>query len=240
MSLKAGFPLYENFDSLDVLGPLQTFFYAGVDCYLLAEDSGDVQSLEGVSIKPRTVFEDSPQLDILFVPGGSDFSSVLDEGPRGDNTYLDFLGRQAEKATLVCSVCTGALLLGAAGLLDGHTVTTHWAFKDVLRLFPCTVVDDYRRYVQSGNRITGAGISSGLDQALYIVSVLQGVQTARRGQLSMQYHPQPLLHYGDPSDADERDEPGLPDQIRSDWQVAATLQQFQKWIAGRNAPSSAL
>jgi transcriptional regulator GlxA family with amidase domain len=234
MILKAGFPLYEKFDSLDVFGPLQTFFYAGFDNWLLAGRDCEIQSLEGVSIKPRAVFEDSPQLDILFVPGGSDFTSVLNQGPLGDNTYLDFLARQAEKAALVCSVCTGALLLGAAGLLDGHTVTTHWAFKDVLRLFPCTVVDDYRRYVQSGNRITGAGISSGLDEALYIVSVLEGVPAARRGQLSMQYNPQPLLHYGDPSDADEKDEPGLADQIRSDWQVDATLQQFQKWIAGRD------
>jgi cyclohexyl-isocyanide hydratase len=82
----------------------------------------------------------------------------------------------------VCSVCTGALLLGGAGLLDGHIATTHWAFKEVLKLFPCQVVDDYRRYVQSGNRITGAGISSGLDPAMYIVSLLYGVGTARQGQ----------------------------------------------------------
>jgi transcriptional regulator GlxA family with amidase domain len=229
--LKVGFPLYKNLDSLDVLGPLQTFFYAGFDNWLLAEDDCEVESLEGVFIKPRAVFKAAPQLDILFVPGGSDFTSVLEEGPRGKNTYLDFLTQQAQKAKLVCSVCTGALLLAAGGLLDGQTVTTHWAFKDVLRLFPCTVVEDYRRYVRSGNRITGAGISSGLDEALYIVSVLEGVAVARRGQLSMQYHPQPLLHYGDPADADRSDEPGLPDQIRSDWQVAATLQQFQKWIA---------
>src|SRR5260370_32029293 len=119
-------------------------------------------SFEGVSILPRTTFDDCPQLDVIFAPGGSDPVAVLSIGHLGNNPYLDFLKRQAEKAQLICSVCTGALLLGGAGLLDGHTVTTHWAFKEVLKLFPCHVVDDYRRYVQSGNRITGAGISSGL------------------------------------------------------------------------------
>jgi cyclohexyl-isocyanide hydratase len=130
----------------------------------------------------------------------------------------------------VCSVCTGALLLGAAGLLDGHVVTTHWAYKDVLRLFPCTVVDDYRRYVQSGNRVTGAGISSGIDEALYIVSLLSGITAARRSQLAMQYHPQPTFQCGDPGEPDIKDNPRLPDDIRSDWGVRETYNDFSEWL----------
>jgi transcriptional regulator GlxA family with amidase domain len=127
-------------------------------------------------------------------------------------------------------VCTGALLLAAAGQLDGFVATTHWAYKDVLRLFPCTVVDDYRRYVHSGNRVTGAGISSGLNEALYLISVLAGTPAARRAQLSMQYHPQPIFHCGDPDQPDILDQPQLPDEIRSDWQVPATLQAFRDWL----------
>ena len=229
-ALKVGIPLYSGFDSLDVLGPFQTFTFAGMDRYLVAADCCAVTSFEGVSIQPRATFDDCPQLDVLFVPGGSDPVAVLQEGHPGSNAVLDFLIRQAPGAKLVCSVCTGALLLAGAGLLDGHLATTNWAYKDVLRLFPCHVVDDYRRYVQSGNRITGGGISSGLDEALYIVSLLYGVDVARRGQLSMQYHPQPFLHCGDPADADIQDHPGLVREIQENWQVAQAREAVAGWL----------
>jgi len=230
--MKVGIPLYAGFDSLDVLGPFQTFTFAGMDRYLVAADDKPVTSFEGVSIQPSTTFDACPELDVLFVPGGSDPVQVLLAGHLGSNRFLDFLARQAVHARLVCSVCSGALLLAAAGLLDGCIVTTHWAYKEVLRLFPCQVVDDYRRYVQSGNRITGAGISSGLDEALYIVSMLYGVDAARRGQLAMQYHPQPMLHCGDPGDPDVQDHPELAASIKEDWQVAQARQAVEKWRAG--------
>jgi len=228
-TLKIGIPLYPGFDSLDVLGPFQTFTFAGMDRYLVAADSV-VTSFEGVSIQSRVTFDSCPQLDVLFVPGAADPVSVLLEGHPGNNPMLDFLIRQAGQAKLVCSVCTGALLLAGAGLLDNHIVTTHWAFKDVLRLFPCHVVDDYRRYVQSGNRITGGGISSGLDEALYIVSLLYGVGVARQGQLAMQYHPQPAFHCGDPADSDIQDEPGMVQAILDNWNVAQARQKVAEWL----------
>jgi cyclohexyl-isocyanide hydratase len=230
-ALKVGIPLYPGFDSLDVLGPFQTFTFAGMDRYLVAANQSLVTSFEGVSIQPRVTFDDCPQLDVLFVPGASDPVQVLLKGQPGSNPLLDFLIKQAARAKLVCSVCSGALLLAGAGLLNGYTVTTHWAYKDVLRLFPCHVVDDYRRYVQSGNRITGGGISSGLDEALYIVSLLYGVGLARQGQLAMQYHPQPAFHCGDPSDADIQDDPGMVQAIRDDWQIAHACEQVAKWLA---------
>jgi transcriptional regulator GlxA family with amidase domain len=230
MAITIGFPLYETFDSLDVLGPYQAFIYSGVSPKLVAETTEGVTSLEGVTILPAASFAECGQFDVLFVPGGSDFTKILGRGKLGKNPYLDFLVDQAKHAQLVCSVCTGALLLAAAGLLQDCIVTTHWAYKEVLELFPCTVVDDYRRYVQSGNRITGAGISSGLDEALYIISVLVGVQLARKAQLAMQYHPQPAFHCGDPAQPDLRDDPRLPDEIRSEWQVADTYAAFQRWL----------
>ena len=156
---------------------------------------------------------------------------MLDLGARGSNPCLDFLARQARDAQLVCSVCTGALLLAAAGLLDGHTVTTHWAYHDVLKVFPCSVVGDYRRYVQSGNVVTGTGISSGIDEALYLISVLRGIQEARRAQLAMQYNPQPLVHCGDPAAPDIRDIPELPSKIKREWEVDQTRIAFKEWIS---------
>jgi cyclohexyl-isocyanide hydratase len=230
-ALKVGIPLYATFDSLDVLGPFQTFTFAGMDRHLVAATCDAVESFEGVHILPDETFDNCPQLDVLFVPGSSDPVSVLLQGHPGNNAYLDFLIRQAAGAQMVCSVCTGALLLGGAGLLQGHTVTTHWAFKDVLKLFPgVTVVDDYRRYVQSGNRLTGAGISSGLDAALYLVSLLYGVDVARRGQLAMQYNPQPAFHCGDPGDTDIKDDPGMvADRLKS-FQVAEAAAAVAVWL----------
>jgi transcriptional regulator GlxA family with amidase domain len=228
--IKVGFALYSSFDSLDVLGPYQTFFYAGFDCHLIAEKRRPVKSLEGVKLEPGATFAAAGQLDVLFVPGGSDIDGVLKAGHPGKNAYLDFLIRQAPGCQLVCSVCTGALLLAAAGLLDGHLATTHWAYKQVLQLFPCTVVDDFRRYVQSGNRVTGAGISSGLDESLYIVSLLAGLGTARSAQLAMQYNPQPLSHCGDPKDGDIKDDPGMVAARQAAWEVPATLEFVRRWV----------
>jgi cyclohexyl-isocyanide hydratase len=228
--LKVGIPLYDKFDSLDVVGPYQTFTWAGMDRYLLGPSCQAVASFDGIALTPRTTFQDCPQLDVLFVPGGEDPFAVMAAGHPGQNEYLDFLIRQAPDVQLVCSVCTGALLLAAAGLLDGHTVTTHWAFKPVLSLFPCHVVEDYRRYVKSGNRVTGGGISSGLDEALFIVSLLFGTDQARRGQLSMQYHPQPIFHCGDPYDIDIKDNPEMVPAIVQSFQVQQTLERVKQWI----------
>jgi cyclohexyl-isocyanide hydratase len=233
-ALKVGVPLYPGFDSLDVTGPFQTFTFAAMECHLIGPGSSTgpipVTSFEGIKITPDLAFENCPQLDVLFVPGGSDPVSVLTVGHVGSNPYLDFLVRQAAGAKLVCSVCTGALLLAGAGLLDGLVVTTHWAFKDVLRLFPVQVVDDYRRYVQSGNTVTGGGISSGLDESLYIVSLLYGVDMARRCQLAMQYNPQPIFHCGDPADKDIQDDPGMVQDRKSAWYVAEAEQTVAKWL----------
>lgn len=231
MNITVGFPLYESFDSLDVLGPVQAFTYANMNPVLIAEKAGGVKSLEGVTIQATADFS-IQQLDVLFVPGGSQLDNLIKK-PMGSNPYLDFLAKQGACATLVCSVCTGALLLAAAGLLDGHTVTTHWAYKEVLRLFPVQVVDDYRRYVHTGNRVTGAGISSGIDEALYIISVLAGIGPARRAQLAMQYHPQPAFQCGDPAEPDIRDNPQLPDDIRNQWEVKGTYKAFEEWVCGR-------
>ena len=136
---------------------------------------------------------------MLFVPGGE---NVVETVIVNSDPCLEFLAKH-NKTKWICSVCTGALVLGAAGLLECYSCTTHWAYKDVLRLFPgVTVVDDYRRHVQDRYRITGAGISSSLDESFYITSVMLGLDVARMCQLKMQYRPEPIVHCGDPVDTD--------------------------------------
>lgn len=228
--LLVAIPLYQGFDSLDVLGPNQAFYFAGMSVLLCGPDTTPVTSFDGVNIIPSSTFAECPQVDILFVPGGDSPMDVFGQGAPANNAYLQYLGKQAAGAQLVCSVCTGAILLAGAGLLDGHVVTTHWAYKPVLSLFPCQVVDDYRRYVQSGNRVTGAGISSGLDEALYIVSLVYGVKVAREVQLKMQYHPHPTFHCGDPSDSDIKDDPQMVSSIISSWQIQETREQVAAWM----------
>ena len=196
-----GIPLYKNFDALDVVGPHQTFYmqHPTLTTLLVGPTKDDaVESYEHLKILPDCCFDSCPQLDVLFVPGGVRFDDTL-----CDQTYIGFLKRQAPKAKLITSVCTGALLLAAAGLLDGYKATIHWGYKSVLKLFPNVIVaDGYPRFVIDANRITGGGISSGLDEAMAIVSVLVGNDAAKRGQLIMQYAPQPIFNDGDPSTAE--------------------------------------
>lgn len=204
-----GIPIYHNFDSLDVLGPFQTFTMAGLlEPKLLAESKAPVCSFEGVEITPHATFDKTHSLDVLFVPGGVELEQVLGKKSPDETPLLAFLRRigapgKKDGPMLITSVCTGALFLAAAGLLQGFRATTHWNYKAILAMFPgVTVADGYPRFVIDANRVTGGGISSGLDESMAIVSLLLGDQTARISQLTMQYAPNPPFHDGDPSVAD--------------------------------------
>jgi len=234
-TLKVGVPLYPTFDSLDVLGPYLVFTYApNLELHLVAETKAAVTSLEKVQILPCTTFAACPQLDVLLVPGAADLVSPLKAGPRGNNSFLDFLVNQAQSAQLICSVCTGVLMLAAAGLLDGYTVTTHWAWKSLLSLFPCKVAPGFPRYVHSGNRVTGGGIASGIDEALYLVSLLRGQKAAMECQLKMQYRPEPLTHAGDPADGDIWKHPDLPGKVERDWDVQSARKAYAAWLTNQS------
>lgn len=230
--IKIGIPLYPAFDSLDVLGPYQVFTYApDLELHLVAASREAVTSLEKVQIKPETTFASCPNLDVLLVPGASDLISPLRAGPLGQNELLDFLVKQAAHARFVCSVCTGALLLAAAGLLDGYTVTTHWSQLETLALFPCIVAPGFPRYTMSGNRVTSGGISSGMDASFFIVSLLCGEEAAMKCQLKMQYRPEPPFHAGDPADGDIWRFPSLPQEVRTDWGVAEVRKAYADWLS---------
>lgn len=195
--MKLGIPVYERVNLLDVAGPLEMFYWAkagagkDLDTVILSEHGEPVTSINGVEFHVQARFDDHPDLDVLWVPGGAtDAVDALMGHPH--SPYLDYLRRVAGKATWVCSVCEGALLLARAGLLDGHEATTHWALVPCLKRFAAVrVAEGHPRFVVSGNRLTGGGISSGLDEALKLIGLLFDDETARSVQLTTQYYPEP-------------------------------------------------
>lgn len=188
-----GIPVYQGVDLLDVAGPYEMFGWVpeaeGLSAVILSEDGCPVTSLNGVTFEAQGSFAQRPLPDVLWVPGGAPeaLSRQMNHPP-----YLDYLRAVAENARWVCSVCEGAMLLAQAGLLDGHQATTHWAFVNCLRQFAAIdVVAGNPRFVQSGNRLTGGGISSGLDEALRLIEILTDTGTAMAVQATTQYFPRP-------------------------------------------------
>jgi transcriptional regulator GlxA family with amidase domain len=193
--MKLGIPVYQGVNLLDVSGPLEMFYWASTShdlkTVLVSSDGGGVTSMNGVRFEAHASFAQTPALDVLWVPGGKPeaLEAIMKDG---NSSYLQYLRQVAAGAKWVCSVCEGAMLLARAGLLDGHAATTHWAFVGCLQRFPAIKVDTtHQRFVVSGNRLTGGGISSGLDEALKLISLLFGDKAAKDAQVSTQYFPQP-------------------------------------------------
>lgn len=188
--------LFDDVDTLDFSGPLEVLAITGqratgpvpFTVTTVAERKAPpITTRSGLSITPYYSYKNAPQADILIIPGG-----LGARHERRNKATLDFINEQAQHAELVFSVCTGALLLGATGLLDGLSATTHHAALDELsETAPlCTIVRD-RRYVDNGQVITSAGITAGIDTALYVVQRLLGVETARETAAHMEYRWQP-------------------------------------------------
>jgi cyclohexyl-isocyanide hydratase len=197
-----GIPVYQGVNLLDVAGPYEMFNWIPKnkpDTVIVSENGCPVTTMNNVTIQAHCSFADLPALDILWVPGGStDALSREMEDPSGP--YLSYLKQVAAKATWVCSVCEGAMLLARAGLLDGHQATTHWAFVNCLKSFPKIEVDETNpRFVVSGNRLTGGGISSGLDEALKLIWLIAGEAAALSVQRTTQYFPEPPVTQPKPS-----------------------------------------
>jgi cyclohexyl-isocyanide hydratase len=187
-----GMPVYEGVDVLDVTGPYEMFSWAELDVRLFAQQAGPVTCRGGLTLQVDATFENAPAFDVLWVPGGDPDALARVMGDP-DRVYLDFLLRQSAGARYIASVCEGALLLAAAGLLDGYEVTTHWAFTPCLtERFPqVKVVAGHPRYCLDRNRLTGGGISSGLDEALELIQLLKGTSVAQQVQQTTQYYPRP-------------------------------------------------
>jgi len=198
-----GIPIYPHATLLDITGPYQVFAspFWRTDVKLVAASTAPVPTDEGARLVPDVAFEECPPLDMLFVPGGPGQYDMM-----VDDRYLGFLRRQGQSAKHVSSVCTGALLLAVAGLLDGFKATTHWAAITCLQLFQdIQVVPAHPRFVvdrkDDHTRITGGGVSSGIDEALEIARIVAGPDVARDIQLVLQYAPKPPFSDGDPLSA---------------------------------------
>jgi cyclohexyl-isocyanide hydratase len=191
-----GMILFPRLTQLDLTGPYEVFArLPDTRVVLTAARREPVASEHGLAILPDTTFGEAPPADVLFVPGGNGVNALL-----RDRDFLAFLRRQGEQANYVTAVCTGALLLGAAGLLHGYRATTHWLSLDLLPLLGAVPVAE--RVVHDRNRLTGAGVTAGIDLALTIAAVLHGEDTARRIQLLLEYDPSPPFCCGSPRTAD--------------------------------------
>jgi cyclohexyl-isocyanide hydratase len=190
--------LFPDITQLDLTGPAQVLTrIPGARVEYVAASLDPVPTDCGFSIVPTTTFADASSADVLVVPGGDGaFDAMLDE------SVVDFVRREAENATWVTSVCTGAFVLGAAGLLAGKKATTHWASKPLLAAFGADPVED--RVVDDGSVVTSAGVSAGIDMALWLAMELAGREAAERIQLQIEYDPQPPLDSGSATRADTR------------------------------------
>ena len=191
-----GFLLYPRLTQLDLTGPWEVLSRGpDAQCHLLWKTTDVLHSDTGLPLQPTCTFAAAPRLDVLVVPGGSAGTRAVMQ----DQEVLDFLREQAEHARYVTSVCTGALVLGAAGLLDGYRATTHWSSVD--ELVPFGAIPTAGRVVRDRNRFTGGGVTAGIDFGLTLAAELWGETTAMAIQLGLEYAPAPPFAAGTPDTA---------------------------------------
>ncbi|EWM14901.1 DJ-1/PfpI family protein [Kutzneria sp. 744] len=186
------FVLYPGFTLLDMAGPLQVLsalpsFDPEYRVVVLGEDKAPVPTDTPLGVAASHTFDEVPAPYAVFLPGGG----VPTMAAMGDEKLLGRVRDMAAHAEIIGSVCTGSLLLGAVGLLEGRRATTHWMCRDLLAKFGATPVVE--RWVRDGNVLTGAGVSAGIDLALHLVQELAGEEIARQVQLMIEYDPQPPL-----------------------------------------------
>lgn len=192
MTKTLAFVLYPGITPLDLVGPLQVLSaLAQIDpsfeVVVVGRDLAPVDTDTPLRLTPSHTFDQVPEPFALIVPGGTEPTLAA----LADEPLLSWIRQAARTAEIVGSVCTGSLVLGAAGLLDGRQATTHWGFRHLLAKFGATPVAE--RWVQDGPLLTAAGVSAGIDMALHLVERLAGEQTARTVQLFVEYDPQPPL-----------------------------------------------
>jgi cyclohexyl-isocyanide hydratase len=193
--LHIGFLVFPGITQLDMTGPFEVFArIPGAHVHLVGKSLDAVRSDTGLLLTPSVTFETCPALDVICVPGGPGINALLSDAPT-----LEFLARQAATARYVTSVCTGALVLGAAGLLDGYKAATHWASREFLPAFGAIPVET--RVSIDRNRVTGGGVTAGIDFGLALAAELTDRATAERIQLFMEYNPAPPFAAGSPDTA---------------------------------------
>ncbi len=193
--LQIGSLLFEGLDQIDLTGPFEVLARIPNSTYrLYGRTDGMIRDLKGLRLTPDAALADAPQLDVLHVPGGFGQEALME-----DEEVLSWIRKQAAGAHSVFSVCTGALICGAAGLLKGRRATTHWASFELLPFFGAIPVNE--RVVVDGNWIFAAGVTAGIDGALRLAAELRGEAAAQSIQLYMAYAPEPPFNAGTPETA---------------------------------------
>src|SRR5258707_4068384 len=192
--LEIGMLLYPGLTLLDLFGP-QTVFSWFANTHLVWKTKDLVISDTGIGVQPTATFETCPsELDVLFVPVGFGQQKIMN-----DSEVLAFLADRAPRSRYVTSVCSGSLLLGAAGLLKGYKATSHWSAREALRMYGAEPVE--ARVVVDRNRVTGGGVTAGIDFGLVLLAKLRGDDAAKLTQLAMEYDPEPPFDAGNPKAA---------------------------------------
>src|SRR5437588_12310182 len=193
--LQIGLVIFPRVTQLDLTGPVQVFSSVpGAKVHLIWKRIEPVASDSVLTLTPTTTFADCPQLNVVCVPGGLGTDDMVN-----DDEMLAFLRQQALGAKYIASVCTGSLVLGAAGLLQGYRAATHWTAMDFLKEFGATPTNT--RVCIDRNRVTGGGVTAGIDFALTLVSLLVDRRTAESIQLRIEYNPAPPFNAGSPETA---------------------------------------
>lgn len=188
--------VHPNMVLLDLVGPLTVLKILGADIHLVWKQKAPVSTDVGLPVQPTADFSECPKdVDVLFVPGGTVGTTQCMD----DAQVMDFLADRGERARYVTSVCTGSLTLAAAGLLQGYKATSHWALIDFLPLMGAEISRE--RVVYDRNRITGGGVTAGIDFGLKLAETLADEETARRIQLILEYSPEPPYENGTPEEA---------------------------------------
>lgn len=219
---RIGMLVFPKITALDILGPFEVLARAPeCSAQLVWKDTSPVRGDTGLCIQPDVDFASAPQFDVIVVPGGPGQTDLME-----DEEVLAFLRTQAAGAGLVTSICTGSLLLAAAGLLGGYRATCHWLSIDQLDQFGVRPVAE--RVVVDRNRITGAGVTSGLDFAFTVLATLRGADAAKALQLMLEYDPAPPFDSGHPRVASRP----LVEQVRAS---AAPMLEHRRAVCARVA-----
>ncbi|HUU65678.1 MAG TPA: DJ-1/PfpI family protein [Methyloceanibacter sp.] len=208
--LEIGSLLFDGLDQIDLTGPFEVLCRIPNSTYRIYGLTADpVRDVKGLRLTPDAVIGEAPQLDVLHIPGGPGQEALME-----DEAVLGWVRGQAAGAQIVFSVCTGALICGAAGLLKGRRATTYWAAAHLLPYFGATAVD--ARVVVDGTLVCTAGVTAGIDGALKLAAMLRGVEVAETIQLYMQYAPEPPFNAGSPETAP-------PQVVEAVWASAAEI-----------------
>jgi putative intracellular protease/amidase len=195
--VRIGFLIYPRFTALDAVGPYEVLSRIGAEVVWVGISAGTVPSDAGASLVAAVGLDECPELDVLVVPGGPGQEDLME-----DDGVLSFLRERSAAADWTASVCTGSLLLGAAGLLEGRRAVTHWLAMDRLPEFGAEPV--HERVVEDGRLIMAAGVSAGIDMGLLLVERIRGREAAEAIQLGIEYEPRPPFESGSPEKADPR------------------------------------